>query len=221
MGEKEADKHQCSTTKTWSEIMSSESRSVIGAVAFILGLALVGYLTVGFAGALFSVAFIGGLILWLLTTYRTPIDPQTIIVPYLVTVILFIVHVYEEFAAHVEHHLAKLSGLPVTQTDFLVIAAFSAPIVWLLGAVMLLKRWAFGYFFASTFLFGMMFAELSHFVSPFMESGMFHYSPGMYTAILPVIGGWYTFRIILREMRKERSKAGSHEVGASQGRAAP
>jgi hypothetical protein len=31
---------------------------------------------------------------------------------------------------------------------------------------MLLKRWAFGYFFASTFLFGMMFAELSHFLQP-------------------------------------------------------
>jgi hypothetical protein len=133
-------------------MMSGERQSVIGAVASILGLALVGYLAVGFAGVLFSVAFIGGLILWLLTTYRTPIDPQTIIVPYLVTVILFIVHVYEEFAAHVEQH--KLSGLPVTQTDFLVIAAFSAPIVWLLGAVMLLKRWAFGYFFASTFLLG-------------------------------------------------------------------
>ena len=185
--------------------MSIETKSVIGAVALILGLALVGYLTAGFAGALFSVAFIGGLILWLLTTYRTPIDPQTIIVPYLVTVILFIVHVYEEFVAHVEHLLTKLSGLPVTQTDFLVIAAFSAPIVWLLGAVMVLKRWPFGYFFVSTLLFGMMFAELSHFFSPFMESGTFHYSPGMYTAILPIIGGWYVFRIILREMSKERS----------------
>src|SRR5215510_12862454 len=115
------------------EMLSGQQRSLIGAVAFILGLALVGYIGVGFAGALFSVAFVGGLVLWLLTTYRTPIDPQTIIIPYLVTVILFIVHVYEEFVAHVEHQLTKLSGLPVTQTDFLVIAAFSAPIVWLLG----------------------------------------------------------------------------------------
>jgi hypothetical protein len=56
-----------------------------------------------------------------------------------------------------------------TQTDFLIIAAFSAPIVWLLGAVMMLKRWSVGYFLVGTFLFGMMFAELSHFVSPFME----------------------------------------------------
>src|SRR5262249_10396407 len=61
-----------------------------------------------------------------------------------------------------------------------------AYIVWLLRAVLMLKRWPFGYFFASTFLFGMMFAELAHFVSPFIEDGTFHYTPGMYTAILPV-----------------------------------
>lgn len=187
-------------------MMDGKQQSLIGAVAFIVALALVGYLTVGFAGALFSVAFIGGLILWLCTTYRTPIEPQQIIVPYLITVILFIIHVYEEFAAHVERHLTQLSGLPVTQEQFLIIAAFSAPIVWLLGAVMLLKRWAFGYFFVSTFLFGMMFAELSHFISPFMATGNFHYSPGMYTAILPVLGGWYMFGIILREMKKERGE---------------
>jgi hypothetical protein len=132
---------------------------------------------------------------------------QTIIVPYLVTVIIFMVHVYEEFAAHIERYLTRLSGLQVTQTDFLVIAAFSGPVVWLVGAVMLLKRWAFGYFFASTFLFGMMFAELSHFVSPFMENGAFHYSPGVYTAILPVILGWFTFRIILREMKQNQGEA--------------
>jgi hypothetical protein len=173
-------------------------------MAFIVGLALIGFATVGFAGALFSVAFVGGLALWLLTTYRTPVAPHTIIVPYLVTVILFVVHVSEEFAAHVERYLTQVSGLAVTQTDFLVIAAFCGPIVWLLGAVMLLKHWPFGYFFASTFLFGMMFAELSHFFSPLMEHGTFHYTPGMYTAILPVMSGWYTFRIILREIRRTR-----------------
>ena len=62
---------------------------------------------------------------------------------------------------------------------------------------MLLKRWHFGYFFASTFLFGMMFAELSHFVSPFIERGSFHYSPGMYTAIIPdYFGLVYVSRLI-------------------------
>src|SRR5215475_2093025 len=188
--------------------MSRKTLSLISAVAFIVGLALVGYAAVGFAGILFSVTFIGGLLLWLTTTYRTAIEPETIIVPYLVTIIFFIVHVSEEFATHVERYLSRLSGLQVTQTDFLIIAAFSGPIVWLLGAVMLLKRWPFGYFFASAFLFGMMFGEVSHFLGPLMEGGKFHYSPGMYTAILPIISGWFTFRIVLREIKRNRTGTG-------------
>jgi hypothetical protein len=180
-----------------------QNKSIAGAVALIIGIGLAGYLAVGFAGVLFSAAFVGGFILWLSTTFKKPIDPESIIVPYLVTVIFFIVHVSEEFAAHVERYLTRLSGLQVTQTEFLIIAAFSAPIVWLLGAVMMLKRWSVGYFLVSTFLFGMMFAELSHFVSPFMEDGTFHYSPGMYTAILPVTSGWLTFQIVRQEIKKE------------------
>lgn len=191
--------------------MKGRKLPLFGAAGFVVALALAGYAAVGFAGALFSCAFVGGLALWLPTTYRTPVDPQKVIAPYLVTVILFIVHVYEEFAAHVEHQLARLSGLPVTQADFLTIAAFAGPVVWLTGAVMLLRRWAFGYFFASTFLFGMMFAELSHFVSPFLEDGTFHYSPGMYTAILPVLSGWFTFRVILREIRGRRGEMVSRQ----------
>ena len=44
-------------------MLSGQQRSLIGAIAFIVGLALVGYMGVGFAGALFSVAFVGGLVL--------------------------------------------------------------------------------------------------------------------------------------------------------------
>src|SRR5687768_1432126 len=113
--------------------MSNKNLSVIYAVAFILGLALFGFLTVGFAGVLFSVAFVGGLVFWLLTTFRTPIDPEKIIVPYLITVILFMIHVYEEYVSHIELVLTELSGSQVTQSQFLTIAAFCGPIVWLLG----------------------------------------------------------------------------------------
>jgi hypothetical protein len=192
-------------TSRGGNVTMERYQSVAGAFALILGVSLVGYIAVGFAGVLFSAAFIGGLILWLTTTFRRPIDPEPIIVPYLATVICFIVHVSEECAAHVERYLSLRSGLQVTQADFLIIAAFAAPIVWLLGAVMILKRWTLGYFLVSTFLFGMMFAELSHFVSPFMEDDGFHYVPGLYTAILPVTAGWLTFRAVLHEMKNGSS----------------
>ncbi|WP_018626308.1 HXXEE domain-containing protein [Niabella aurantiaca] len=169
-------------------------------LVFILLIACTGYYFVGFAGILFSVCFIGGLIFWLLTTFKNPVNPYKFILPYLVTIIFFIIHAYEEYAIHVETTLSKMSGLEVSQNNFLIIAAFTAPIVWLLGAALVLKRFAFGYFLCSTFLFGMMIAELSHFISPLMETGPY-YSPGMYTAILPVASSWYTFYIIRKEIK--------------------
>lgn len=181
--------------------MKTQTKSIFLVVAFIVMLALCGYLAVGFAGLLFSVAFIGGFIFWLLTTYRRPVNPYKIILPYLITVVCFIIHVYEEYVSHIENTLSQLSGTVVTQNNFLIIAAFSAPIVWLTGAIMILKHWAFGYFLLSTFLFGMMIGEMSHFVSPLMEGGGYHYSPGMYTAILPISSAWWMFIRLRREMK--------------------
>jgi hypothetical protein len=56
-------------------------RPVLGAAAFIAIVAFSGYLAVGFAGVLFSVAFVGGFVLWLVTTHRPPIDPHPVVVP--------------------------------------------------------------------------------------------------------------------------------------------
>jgi len=176
--------------------------SLIFAIIFTIGNPFLGYFTLGFAGTLFSFAFVGGLIVWVLTTYRTPVDPQKFIFPYLVSVILFLVLVYEEYLTHIEVLFSKLAGSPVTQTDFLTIAAFAAPIVWLLGAALTVKRWPLGYFFASSFLIAMMIGMPTHLLFPFLENGTFHYASGMYTFIFPVVGGWYTFILIMRERKK-------------------
>jgi hypothetical protein len=182
--------------------VSGSRRSIVYAIVFIIALASLGYLAVGPPAVLMSAAFVGGLVLWLLTTYRAPVEPQAIIGPYLLTVILFIVHVAEEYVSHIERSLSAISGVAVSQSDFLAVAAFAAPIVWLAGAVMTLRGWPFGFFFASTFLFGMMFGELSHLAFPFLEDGTFHYSHGMLTAVLPIASAWYTFSLV----RRERSK---------------
>jgi hypothetical protein len=41
-----------------------------------------------------------------------------------------------------------------------------------------------------------------------MEDGTFHYTPVMDTTILPVISGWFTFRLVLREMKRARDPSG-------------
>jgi len=79
--------------------MRNKTRSLIGVVTFIISVYIV-FRLLAFPAGLFSATFIGGLVVWMLTTYRVSVDPGVIVVPHLVTVILFIVHVYEEFVAH-------------------------------------------------------------------------------------------------------------------------
>ena len=62
----------------------------------------------------------------------------------------------------------------MSQTDFLILAAFFAPAFWLLGAVLMLKRSQLGDYIASVFYFGMIAGEPSHFAFPFLENGTFH-----------------------------------------------
>lgn len=195
--------------------MNERHRALAYALAFIVGLASIGYLIVGFPALLLSGAFIGGLVLWLTTTYQTPIPASKVIVPYLVTVLVFLIHVYEEYLSHIEASLSAMSGFTVSQMNFITIAAFAAPLIWISGAVMMLRGWQFGYFFASTFLFGMMFGEFSHFLFPFLEDGSFHYAAGMYTAVLPISAAWYTFVAMRREMANAKRELPSVRAGAA------
>ena len=81
-------------------------------------------------------------------------------------------------------------------------AASLAPVLWLLGGVMMLKRWPLGFFIVSTFMFGMMFIEPTHLIAPFWPTGRFHYVGGMWTAPIVAGLGWYTFLTIRREIAR-------------------
>jgi hypothetical protein len=178
--------------------------AVAGVLLFIAAL-YIGFRLLGYPAGLFCAAFVGGFILWMPTLRRQPIDPIRILVPHLVAVILFVIHVYEEFRGHIEVFMSKLTGIEVTQTTFLTIAAFIAPVIWLAGLVLALRRRQFGYFLVCVFYFGMMFGEPQHFVFPFIENGTCHYVAGMYTAALPSAAGWWAFLVVLREIRTEKN----------------
>ncbi|MCB1517417.1 MAG: HXXEE domain-containing protein [Hyphomicrobiaceae bacterium] len=158
-------------------------------------------------GMVFVFAFVGGLIFYILTLWRTRIDATRILVPYLLTVILFIVHVYEEYLTHFEVTVTKMSGFEVSQFVLLTIAAFMAPIMWTAGAIFMLKRWRFGDFFLCTFFFAMLLAELTHYIFPFVIDGTFHYESGMYTAFLPLIPAAYGLRQMLLALNQARQAA--------------
>lgn len=151
---------------------------------------------------IFSVASIGGFIFWMLTTYKTPIDTQKVIVPYLLAVVLFIIHVYEEYITDFEVAMTDITGFHMLEKNFLTVAAFVAPILWITGAILLIKKTHIGYYFLSFFFIAMTMAELAHFVFPFLEDGTFHYVSGMYTAALPLIPAGYGMYITMKEIKK-------------------
>ena len=174
---------------------------------FVAGFVGMAYTYLGnIPAVVFSVASIGGFILWIFTTYKTPVNPYKVIIPYLTTVILFIIHVYEEYIMDFEVALTDIFGFHVDEPTLLTVAAFMAPVMWILGAILILKKTQFGYYFLSFFIIAMTMAELSHYIFPFMEDGTFHYVPGMYTAALPLIPAGYALYVTLREIRLEKAK---------------
>tara|TARA_R110000782_G_scaffold27256_6_gene69128 strand:- start:2387 stop:2956 length:570 start_codon:yes stop_codon:yes gene_type:complete len=186
--------------------MSNKTTNII-VFLFIIAFVSMAYHFMGMVpGIVFAVASIGGLILWRFTTYQTPIDPHKVIIPYLVTIVLFIIHVYEEYLTDFEVAVTDIFGFHVQEQVFMSIAAFLGPVLWISGAILLLKRTQFGYYFLSFFIIAMTMAELSHYIFPFMEDGTFHYVSGMYTAALPLIPALYCLYIVLREIKNEKSK---------------
>lgn len=171
-------------------------------VVTLIAIVSIGYVLLGgIPAVVFTVAFGGGLFLYMATVWRRPIDSLNAIVPYLLTVMLFILHVYEEYVTDFEGVVSQLVGRPVPEANFLAFAAFLAPFLWVGGAVMLVKRWAFGLYFLCAFFFAMTIAELAHFIFPFVIDGTFHYVSGMYTAALPLIPAFYGLYIMFREIR--------------------
>src|SRR5262245_30476060 len=129
--------------------------SVVQIASFVAAWLLFEYLFVGPLAFAYVVLFVGGFILWWFIVRKVMIDPQKIIVPYLLTVIMFIAHVYEEYKAHLMGFPDIVQGapFPISFELMLTFAASFAPIIWLLGAVLMLRRQPLGFFIASTFLF--------------------------------------------------------------------
>lgn len=174
----------------------------------LFAIAMATYAYVGFGpipGAVFTMAFGGGLVLFINTTWRTPIDTARVMIPYLATILLFLLHTYEEYVFNFENTVSALSGEPVSEFAMLTLIAWIAPAIWIFGAIFLLKRWSFGLYFLCAFIVAMTIAELTHFIFPFVIDGTFHYEAGMYSAALPLFAAWWAAIVMMREVRSART----------------
>lgn len=180
---------------------------IIGPGLFLIFLALFSYYLLGEIGPIIiGGAGAGGFLLYLKTGYRKRFDTSKVIVSYLLTIVFFIIHVFEEYLFGFEHIVSSLSGTEVSQKDFLVFAGFFAPVMWVSGAILIIKRWALGYYFLAFFFVGMTIAELTHFIFPFKLYGEWRYTPGVVTAAIPLIPAWYGLVITIKETRTIRNE---------------
>lgn len=180
---------------------------IIGPGLFVIGLSLFTYFFVGKIGPIvIGGASAGGFLLYLKTGYKYRFDTSKVIVAYLLTVIFFIIHVYEEYIFGFEEIASQLSGQEVTQQSLLTFAAFFGPVMWISGAIFIIKEWALGYYFLAFFFVAMTIAELTHFIFPFILYGEWRYTAGVVTAALPLIPAWYGLMITLKETKRLRDE---------------
>lgn len=174
--------------------------TLVLAAAFACLMSMVGYILIGPVPAvIFAVFLFGGLVLWRFTTYGRPADPERIVVPYLLTVMLFIVHVLEEYLAGFPAAMTDLTGYNVSERNFLMVAAFIGPLLWLAGLVLFYLRTELGNYLTAAFFVAMTISELAHFAFPVARDGSLAYFPGLYTAALPLIPAWVALHRFVRE----------------------
>jgi deazaflavin-dependent oxidoreductase (nitroreductase family) len=180
-------------------------RTVLVAIGGAVVIVAVGYPFLGAIAmaicALFAVSFLP----WRLTSYGRPADPLSLVVPYLVAVIFFKVHVGEEYLSEIWEGFSRI-GQPMTERTFFLVAAVIAPIFWLTGLILLYLRTEIGNWMAWVFIIAMAIVESSHFLYPFMDTGHFGYFPGLYTCLPVVAAGWFLGVRLYRVGRPDGAK---------------
>jgi len=184
----------------------SETKHLVLPIVFICAIVTFCFFYLGLIPAVvFFTAFGGGLVLYMRTAWRTRFDSAKVIIPYLLTTLFFMVHTYEEYVTGFDQTVSRLAGYTIPQSNLLTVIAWVAPIIWVSGAIMLIKQWAFGFYFLCAFFFAMTIAELAHFVFPFVIEGRFYYESGMYTALLPLIPAYYGLYVMFQEIKAARA----------------
>jgi hypothetical protein len=155
-----------------------------------------------------GVAMTGGLICWLLTTYKIPADPKRLLPLFLLTTGLLMFHIWEEYLFAFGPRVGALTGVNWTDASFLYILFFYLPTFWILGSIGIYYRHPLGNYIAWMILVGMTLGEVAHLVVfPILEGGRYHYFPGMWTALLPGVPGFWAIYVIVTDYKKAKQRS--------------
>lgn len=149
-----------------------------------------------------------GLAGWARTSLKRPTDPARILPVYLLTVFMLYAHIGEEYLYDFGPRIGALTGTGWTEAQHMLQFGFIVPAFWILAAVALYRRHPLGGFMAWFIFVGMFAGEPTHLlVFPVLEGGRYHYFPGAWTALLPMVMGVWGLAVILTEDRRKRAQA--------------
>jgi hypothetical protein len=167
--------------------------SVVLVAVFIPTYAALLYLQAGImVVGIVAGSMVAGFAIWVRTTLRRPPATDAILPAYLLTLVLFLLHVLEEYVFDFAGRIAGIAHVRWTEAQFIEVIVLFGPAIWIAGALGIYKRHPLGNFVAWFFFVGMMLGEPAHLlVFPLMEGGRYHYFPGMWTALAPMVPAAY------------------------------
>lgn len=171
--------------------MEKQTTVIAFALLFTLAVLVLGYVLLGILPMfLFAFGFLGGFILWL--SLPTTVSFAIIKVPYFLTFAFFIFHKLEERYFNFFPRLAEITGVPMPDTNsILVYLLYLFAGAWLLIPFLVKRGYSFGYYLAWTFFTSMGVIELAHFVFPFFLEGSYGYFPGMISVFFLAPTAWW------------------------------
>lgn len=201
-------------------MIDTKKRYVVGIALFIAAYAVLFASQAGLRPMLIVCgSMVGGLVLWLKTTFSTRIDTSRLLPVYLLTLSLFFLHITEEFITDFPGGINSVFGSVWTMRDFALLIALLGPVIWIAGAVGLYYRNPIGYYLAWFVFFGMLIGEPTHYlVFPVVQSSQgvgYAYFSGMWTALFPMIPAVYGLCLTLREVKRQRQPAASGSSGSA------
>ena len=191
--------------------LNRETRLSIALVAvFIPTYATILYLQAGaMVVGIACGAMAAGFAVWLRTTVRRPPTSAAILPAYLIALSLFLVHVLEEYTFNFAGRIASAAHVDWSVAQFIEVIVLFGPAIWIAGAIGIYRRHPLGNFVAWFFFVGMIIGEPAHMlVFPFLEGGRYHYFPGMWTSLFPMVPAAYGIWRMLHDEREARAGAG-------------
>jgi len=157
-------------------------------------------------------SMMGGMIGWMRTSSRHPVDPSWAVPLFLLLVAIFYIHVGEEMLTDFNASFSIMTGTEWDLDEFYGLICLGGPIIWFFAAWSLWKRQPLGNFIMWFLIVGMILGEPTHLlVFPvalmYIQDIGYEYVGGMYTALFPMIPAGLLLARIVKEHRERKALA--------------